>query len=133
MANHAIGVDIGGTGIKGARVDLVSGQLAGERVRIATPQPATPDAVVEVVNQVIERVGGHGPVGLTLPAVIRGNIVRTAANIDPGWIGVNAVDFQHLSSGGQPPREIRFGRAQAGLLPIQNADDLSVVAEDGVG
>src|SRR3984885_12805453 len=48
-------------------------------------------------------------------------------------IGINAVDFQHLSSGGQPPREIRFGRAQAGLLPIKNADDLSVVAEDGVG
>jgi polyphosphate glucokinase len=99
VANHAIGVDIGGTGIKGARVDLASGQLAGERVRIATPQPATPAAVVDVVNRVIERVGGDGPVGLTLPAVIRGNIVRTAANIDPGWIGVNAVDAFAAATG----------------------------------
>lgn len=99
MTNHAIGVDIGGTGIKGARVDLASGQLAGERVRIATPQPATPDAVVDVVNRVIERVGGDGPVGLTLPAVIRGNVVRTAANIDPGWIGVNAVDTFAAATG----------------------------------
>jgi polyphosphate glucokinase len=93
MASHAIGVDIGGTGIKGARVDLDSGQLAGERVRIETPQPATPSAVVAVVNEVIERIGGDGPVGLTLPAVIRGDVVRTAANIDPGWIGVNAVEM----------------------------------------
>jgi polyphosphate glucokinase len=99
VTNHAIGVDIGGTGIKGARVDLASGQLAGERVRIATPQPATPDAVVDVVNRVIERVGGDGPVGLTLPAVIRGNVVRTAANIDPGWIGVNAVDAFAAATG----------------------------------
>jgi polyphosphate glucokinase len=99
VASHAIGVDIGGTGIKGARVDLTSGQLAGERVRIATPQPATPAAVVDVVNRVIERVGGDGPVGLTLPAVIRGDIVRTASNIDPGWIGVNAVEAFGAATG----------------------------------
>lgn len=101
MASHAIGVDIGGTGIKGARVDLASGQLAGDRVRIETPHPATPTAVADVVNQVIEKVGGDGPVGLTLPAVIRGDIVRTAANIDPGWIGVNAVEIFGAATGRQ--------------------------------
>jgi polyphosphate glucokinase len=101
MASHAIGVDIGGTGIKGARVDLSSGQLAGDRVRIETPHPATPMAVADVVNQVIEKVGGGGPVGLTLPAVIRGDIVRTAANIDPGWIGVNAVELLGAATGRQ--------------------------------
>jgi len=99
VAGHAIGVDIGGTGIKGARVDLASGQLAGDRVRIATPQPATPTAVADVVNQVIEQVGGNGPVGLTLPAVIRGDIVRTASNIDQGWIGVNAVEVFGTATG----------------------------------
>jgi len=96
---HAIGIDIGGTGIKGARVDLDSGQLAGDRVRIETPQPATPTAVAAVVNQVIERIGGGGPVGLTLPAVVRGNVVHTAANIDRGWIGLNAVDLFGAATG----------------------------------
>jgi len=99
VAGHAIGVDIGGTGIKGGRVDLASGRLAGDRVRIETPQPATPAAVAAVVNQVIDQVGGDGPVGLTLPAVIRGDIVHTAANIDRGWIGVNAVELFGASTG----------------------------------
>ncbi len=99
MAGHAIGVDIGGTGIKGGRVDLDSGRLSGDRVRIETPQPATPAAVVAVVNQVIDQLGGDGPVGLTLPAVIRGDIVHTASNIDRGWIGVNAVELFGASTG----------------------------------
>jgi polyphosphate glucokinase len=99
MAGHAIGVDIGGTGIKGARVDLESGQLVGDRVRIETPQPATPTAVAAVVNQVIDRLGADGPVGLTLPAVVRGDIVHTASNIDRGWIGVNAVDLFGTATG----------------------------------
>jgi polyphosphate glucokinase len=101
MAAHAIGVDIGGTGIKGALVDLESGRLVGDRVRIETPQPATPAAVASVVNAVIDRVGGEGPVGLTLPAVIRRDIVHTASNIDQGWIGVNAVELFGASTGRQ--------------------------------
>lgn len=99
MAGHAIGVDIGGTGIKGARVDLASGQLLSERVRILTPNPATPSAVAAVVNEVIGQVGGDGPLGLTLPAVIRGNVVHTAANIDQGWIGVDAVELFAQATG----------------------------------
>ncbi len=99
MAAHAIGVDIGGTGIKGAVVDVESGQLIGDRVRLETPQPATPAAVAAVVNQVIDQVGGDGPVGLTLPAVIRSDVVHTASNIDQGWIGVNAVELFGASTG----------------------------------
>jgi len=99
MAAHAIGVDIGGTGIKGAVVDVESGQLIGDRVRLETPQPATPAAVAAVVNQVIDQVGGDGPVGLTLPAVIRRDVVHTASNIDQGWIGVNAVELFGASTG----------------------------------
>lgn len=80
-------------------VDVESGQLIGDRVRLETPQPATPAAVAAVVNQVIDQVGGDGPVGLTLPAVIRRDVVHTASNIDQGWIGVNAVELFGASTG----------------------------------
>jgi polyphosphate glucokinase len=87
----ALGIDIGGTGIKGAPVNLSTGELAGERVRILTPSPSTPEAVADVVRQVLDKVGVAGPVGLTMPAVVSGGIIRTAANIDKSWLGVNAV------------------------------------------
>ena len=99
MAERAIGIDIGGTGIKGAPVDLASGELLGDRVRIETPKPATPAAVADVVNRVIDQIGGDGAVGLTLPAVVRGNVVHTAANIDQGWIGIDAVELFGTSTG----------------------------------
>ena len=85
-----VGVDIGGTGIKGAPVDVGGGRFSAERVRILTPQPATPAAVVEVVRQVLDQLGTPGPVGITLPSVVRGGVVHTAANIDESWIGQNA-------------------------------------------
>jgi len=93
VADYAIGIDIGGTGIKGARVDLDAGQLVTERIRIATPQPATPQAVADVVDQVIAGIGADGAVGLTLPAVVRDDVVHTAANIDPAWIGIDAAQM----------------------------------------
>src|SRR5829696_6846113 len=86
-----VGIDIGGTGIKGAPVDLLVGALAAERVRIPTPAPATPQAVAGVVVEVLESLGVAGPIGLTMPSVIRGGVVATAANIDSSWIGVDAV------------------------------------------
>ena len=92
MTGHIIGVDIGGTGIKGAPVDPVTGELTADRVRIETPRPATPEAVARVVGEVITRLDVDGPVGLTLPAVVRSGIVRTASNIDPAWIGLNAAE-----------------------------------------
>jgi polyphosphate glucokinase len=92
-ANSVVGVDIGGTGIKGAAVDPAAGDLVTERVRLFTPQPATPDAVAGVVVDLLSKIEGSGPVGLTLPAVVRDGIVETAANIDHEWIGVNAVDL----------------------------------------
>jgi polyphosphate glucokinase len=85
-----IGIDVGGSGIKGAPIDLATGSLAAERVRVPTPSPATPDAVAEVVGQLVAELGVPGPVGVTLPAVVRGGIVRTAANIDKAWIGTDA-------------------------------------------
>ncbi len=115
MAEQAIGIDVGGTGIKGAPVDLASGELLADRVRIETPKPATPAAVADVVNRVIDQIGDGGPVGLTLPAVIRGNVVRTAANIDPGWIGIDAVEL--------------FGTSTGRLVGVVNDADAAGLAE----
>ncbi len=84
-----MGVDIGGSGIKGAPVDLSIGELSEERHRIPTPDASTPEAVVEVVAEIVESFGYSGPVGCTLPAVVRHGVVYSAANIDDAWIGVD--------------------------------------------
>jgi len=87
----ALGIDVGGTGIKGALVDLDAGELHTDRVRIRTPQPATPDAVAATIAEVATQTGWTGPrLGCALPAVVKDGIVRTAANIDAGWIGFDA-------------------------------------------
>ncbi|MBQ1100733.1 ROK family protein [Streptomyces sp. b94] len=85
------GVDIGGSGIKGAPVDLDRGDLAQERCKVLTPHPATPDGVADGVKQVVEHFGWSGPVGLTFPGVVTGGaMVRTAANVDRGWVDTDA-------------------------------------------
>lgn len=92
-AGRALGIDVGGTGVKGAPVDLGTGRLAAERLRIPTPRPATPQAVTEVVAQIGEHFAadlGDGPVGVAVPGVVTHGRVRTAANIDPSWIGLDA-------------------------------------------
>ena len=89
-ATRGFGIDIGGSGIKGALVDLEKGALIGDRLRIDTPQPATPDAVADVVTEVVRHFAWDGPVGITLPAVVKKGVAQTAANIDPSWIGTDA-------------------------------------------
>ena len=89
----ALGIDVGGSGIKGAPVDLRTGALSADRLRIATPQPATPSAVADVVAEIAQHFAaelGDGPIGVTLPGVVTRGIVRSAANIDPTWIGTDA-------------------------------------------
>jgi polyphosphate glucokinase len=95
----ALGIDIGGTGMKGAPVDLATGELTKERIRILTPSPATPDAVTKSVVELLDQIGVDGPVGLTLPAVILNGVARTAANIDPGWIGTDAAKLFREATG----------------------------------
>lgn len=85
----AFGVDIGGTGIKGAPVDVAGGTLTADRHRIPTPHPATPDAVAAVVAEVVAAFGWDGPVGCTFPAVIKNGVARTAANVDQAWLGTD--------------------------------------------
>ncbi|MFD6417102.1 polyphosphate--glucose phosphotransferase [Streptomyces sp. NPDC060194] len=87
------GVDIGGSGIKGAPVDLDRGDLAAERHKVLTPHPATPDAVADGVKEVVDAFDWTGPIGLTFPGVVTHNVIRTAANVDKHWIGVDAVDL----------------------------------------
>jgi polyphosphate glucokinase len=90
-ATTVVGVDIGGTGIKGALANLATGELASERVRLDTPHPATPDSVSSTVSALLEQMDIQGPIGITLPAVIRNGVVETASNIDESWIGIDAV------------------------------------------
>ncbi|MFZ4373473.1 MAG: polyphosphate--glucose phosphotransferase [Mycobacterium sp.] len=91
-AHHALGVDVGGSGVKGAVVDLDTGQLVGERFRLDTPQPATPKAVTKAVAEVVDHFGWTGPVGVTYPGVVVDGVVMTAANVDKSWIGTNVAE-----------------------------------------
>jgi len=91
----ALGIDIGGTGMKAAPVEVASGRLLADRFRIPTPQPSTPEAMAEVVRELdlhfADVTGGIGPVGVAFPAVVRSGIVHSAANIDPSWVETDAA------------------------------------------
>ena len=89
-----LGVDIGGTGIKGAPVDLEVGDLAGERYRIPTPKKSKPHEVGKIVQQIVQHFPDtDGPIGVTFPGVVINGVVHTAANMDRGWIGFDADKF----------------------------------------
>lgn len=88
---EVLGVDIGGTGIKGAPVRIETGELTGERHRILTPQPATPEAVINAVGELIKHFNWNGPIGCGFPAVVKNGTMHTAANVDASWVGTDAV------------------------------------------
>ncbi|MFG6191389.1 polyphosphate--glucose phosphotransferase [Nonomuraea sp. JJY05] len=88
---NVLGIDIGGSGIKGAPVDIEAGELVQERLRIPTPQPSKPDEVAEAVAEIVKHFGWNGPVGVTFPGVVKDGVVLTAANVDHSWIGVDAA------------------------------------------
>jgi len=113
-----IGVDVGGSGIKAALVDLSTGAATG-RIRLETPQPATPDAVSATVATLVEQLGAEGPIGCTLPAVVVGGTVRTAAHIDEGWIGTHAAAV--------------IGRATGRQCAVLNDADAAGIAEARFG
>ena len=95
--DHVLGIDIGGSGIKGAPVDLKKGEFAKDRERIDTPDDSTPEAVAEIVAKIVDEfeddIGKKSPIGVTVPAVVHHGTVRSAANIDQGWIGTNAEEL----------------------------------------
>jgi len=88
-----LGVDVGGSGIKAAIVDIENGTIQGAPLEIPTPRPATPRAVAREVAKLVSTLNWQGRVGIGFPAVIRGGVVSTAANIDTSWIGINAVEL----------------------------------------
>ena len=88
---HVLGIDIGGSGVKAAPVDTATGRLMAERQKLLTPQPATPEAIAKVVGQLVRAFEWTGPAGITFPGVVVDGVIQTAANVDPSWIGVDAV------------------------------------------
>lgn len=130
----AIGIDVGGSGIKAAVVDVDEGTFASERMRVATPIPATPEAVIASIGRIVRRLaranalGPGTPVGVGLPGVAMDNTLMTAANIDASWIGFPVVERLRKATG-RPVRivndadaagiaEMRFGvgRNRAGVV-----------------
>jgi polyphosphate glucokinase len=90
---EVLGIDIGGSGIKGAVVDVERGTLTTERRKILTPQPASPKAVAGVVAELVDFFSWEGPVGCTFPAVVRNGVVLSAANVDADWVGVHGGEI----------------------------------------
>ncbi|MGO8882382.1 MAG: polyphosphate--glucose phosphotransferase [Streptosporangiaceae bacterium] len=110
-----LGVDIGGTGIKAAPVDVETGTLIAERRKIATPQPSEPGAVTAVVQELARAFEWNGPAGITFPGVVLDGVVRTAANVDPAWVGTDAGK--------------RFGAATGLPVNVLNDADAAGLAE----
>ena len=114
---RVFGIDVGGSGIKGAPVDTETGELLAERVRIKTPRPARPEAIVGTAVEVVRQSGWDGPVGCGFPAVIKGGVVRTAANIDRAAVGFD-LQGRLEQELGNPVRVINDGDA-AGLAEMR--------------
>jgi polyphosphate glucokinase len=111
----ALGIDIGGTGIKAAPVDVTTGKLLADRQKIDTPRPALPDPVADVVKQLTTAFNWSGPVGITFPGVVIDGVTRTAANLDPAWCGLNTGDL--------------FGKAIGNPVRVLNDADAAGIAE----
>jgi polyphosphate glucokinase len=86
---EALGIDIGGTGIKGALVNTDSGEMLTERYRLLTPQPATPKAMIKTMADIVKHFYWHGPVGCGYPGVVKNGVAYTASNVSNKWIGFN--------------------------------------------
>ncbi|MFP3988187.1 ROK family protein [Streptomyces sp. E11-3] len=112
------GVDIGGSGIKGAPVDLDRGELSDPRHKVLTPHPATPDDVADCVREVVDHFGWSGPVGVTFPGVVNGGTIRTAANVDKTWVDVDARALLGERLGGVPVTVLNDADA-AGVAEMQ--------------
>ena len=110
-----LGIDIGGSGIKGAPVDVTTGTFTKDRFKVPTPQPALPDAVADAVRAVTAEFSWSGRAGITFPGVVTNGVIRTAANLDPAWIGVDARE--------------KFGSATGLQVTVLNDADAAGQAE----
>jgi len=135
----AIGIDIGGTGIKGGVVDLATGQLVSERVKLSTPKGGEPDGILEVTKQVLDALGGDAdgaPVGVCFPAIIKGGRTMSAANVSKKWVGLEAESLFEKALG----RDILFvndadaaGYAETEFGAAKGVDGLVLLTTLGTG
>jgi len=112
-----LGIDIGGTGIKAAPVDLAAGHFTAERLKLPTPRPAEPAAVAEVIGQLVQHFGWDGPIGITFPGVVMSGTIRTAPNLHPEWVGVDAGAFLGAAAGS--PATVLNDADAAGLAEMR--------------
>jgi len=110
-----LGIDIGGTGIKGAVIETATGELVSERLRIESPRPATPESVGIVIQSLVEQHCWSGPIGIGFPAAIQHGVARTAANIDAAFIGLSVAEY--------------FARQTGCPVYVANDADLAGLAE----
>lgn len=96
---HVLGVDIGGTGMKAAILDVAKGELIAERIRVLTPKPANAENMSRVFKELVDAHNWHGPIGIGFPSVIIDGVAKTAANIDKSWIGTSLEDVFSKASG----------------------------------
>jgi polyphosphate glucokinase len=116
--NTSFGIDVGGSGIKGAIVDLDTGEFVGERIKISTPKPATPEAVAATVLDIVHKAKWDGPIGITVPSIVKGQMVLSAANIDKSWIGTDAYELFHRHLGSDRHISILNDADAAGLAEV---------------
>lgn len=102
MTAPAFGIDVGGSGIKAGFVNLQTGEMIGERIKLDTPIPSTPDAVAQTVKELMDSLDWDGTkIGVGFPSTIQDGVSLIAANIDKGWIGTNVEDLFHRYTGHQ--------------------------------
>ncbi|PZQ87852.1 MAG: polyphosphate glucokinase [Leifsonia xyli] len=139
MSTHAVGIDIGGTGIKGALVDIARGELVSERVKVPTPEGGEPDDVLAAVAELVSGFGAEAaqvPVGVCFPAIVRHGRTMSAANVSKRWIGLDAESLFEATL----RRDIHFvndadaaGVAEAKFGAAVGTDGLVIVTTLGTG
>lgn len=125
-----LGIDIGGSGIKGAPVNVATGEMLAERHRIATPQPSKPEAVADVVAEIAQHFDWHGPIGCTFPSIVQNGVMYSAANVDKGWVGTDGqslfaektgcpvVALNDADAAGIAEMQFGAGKGQMGVVMI---------------
>lgn len=143
-ADLVIGIDIGGTGMKGGIVDIRTGQLLGERFRIPTPQPATPEACASVVREIVDELQGRelaplpdAAIGIDFPAIVKNGVTLSAANVHESWIGADLEGIMSEALGGRTVYALNdadaAGLAEATYGQGKDKDGLIAVITLGTG
>lgn len=137
--NQAIGIDVGGTGIKGGLVDLDTGELISDRIKLPTPDGGKPDDIVETTKEIVERLAAEdpdAPVGVCFPAIVSHGVTLSAANVSKKWIDLHAEDLFEKALG----RDIHFvndadaaGYAETRFGAAKDKDGLVIMTTLGTG